>query len=361
MSIDLRAFNAVNLHKLWRRSVEPVAYSLDGSFVKPSNISLSLTNRCNLRCPTCAYWKTPQSEKDIELTLDEMIVLLRQLREWLGAYMIQLTGGEPFLRPEIFDLLDEAGRLGITVTTVNNGSLLPPRRIEQLRKAPIDLVSFSLNHLDPARHDETRGVDGSARKIFDAIDQLNLTGRPFKLTLSTILMGYNIDHAPDMVRWVREKGLDAITFQILYFESGNDDYVPGWYKSSPFWDDDSEKINRGMDALIDLKRRGFPITNSIAQMEYMRRYLLDPEGPQTVPCKVGVANLDIEPNGDVRLCDVMDPVGNIREVHPREIWHSALATQRRREIHGCDAACRIKTCNFRQPLAEIARRQLLGR
>lgn len=361
MGMNLSAFNAVNFAKLTRRAIEPVAYGLDASFVKPSNITLSLTNRCNLRCPTCAFWKTPAEAKNEELTLDEMVRLLGQLREWLGPFQLGLTGGEPFLRPEIFDLLRAAGDLGIETMTVNNGSLLPPRRIEQLRETPISLVSFSLNHLDPAAHDETRGVEGSADKIFRAIDQLNYDGRHFKLTLSTILMGFNIDHLPKMVEWVDERGLDAVTFQILYFESGNDDYEPGWYKKSPFWDEDADKINAGMDVLVTLKRGGAPITNSEAQLEAMRRYLLDPEGPQTTPCKVGVANLDIEPNGDVRLCDVMDKVGNVRDSHPRDIWHSVVARERRREIHGCGAACRIKTCNYRQPLAEIARRQLLGR
>lgn len=358
MALNLSSINSVNLHKLLRRTLEPFAYAFDASFVKPSNVTLSLTDRCNLRCPTCCFWKTPDSVKETEMTLGEMITLLRQLREWLGPFELGLTGGEPFLRPEIFDLLREAGKLGIRTITVNNGSLLPPRRIEQLRETPIHQISFSLNHLDPAKHDETRGFPGSAERIFKALDELNVPDRRFRLTLATILMGFNIDHLPEMVRWVEQKHLDGITFQILYFESGNDDYTPGWYKSSPFWDEDANKINAGMDRLIAMRRAGAPITNSVEQMEYMRRYLLDPEGPQDIPCKVGVANIDIEPNGDVRLCDVMEPVGNVRETHPRDIWDSAVARQRRVQIHGCGAACRIKTCNFRKPLSAIARDQL---
>ncbi len=361
MAVKLSAINAVNLHKVLRRTLEPMAYATNGAFVKPSNITLSLTNRCNLRCPTCSFWKTPKEAKKTELTLDEMKKLLGQLREWLGPFMLGLTGGEPFLRPEIFDLLDEAGRLGIQTTSVNNGSLLPERRVEQLKKSPISLISFSLNHLNSAKHDETRGFPGSAEKIFEAIKALNTRDRRYRLTLSTILMGYNLDHAPEMVQWVREKRLDGITFQILYFESGTDEYVPGWYKSSPFWDDDREKINRGVDELVRLKLDGAPITNSVDQMEYMRRYLLDPEGPQEIPCRVGISNMDIEPNGDVRLCDVMEKVGNVREQHPRDIWHSVLARERRLQIQGCDKACRIKTCNFRQPLLDSIKSQLISK
>ncbi|MBI1291284.1 radical SAM protein [bacterium] len=355
---------AVNVRKLARRVLEPLAYRVDGSFVTPSNISLSLTNRCNLKCPTCNYWQTPASAKDSELSLDEMVRLLTQLREWLGPYQIGLTGGEPFLRPEIFDLMRHAARLGVRLGTVNNGSLLPPRRIEELREVvdrpdnPLDVISFSLNHLDPAKHDKTRGVTGSADKVFKAIDALNYPGRPFRLTISTIVMGYNLDSLPDLVRWAREKGLDGVTFQIYYFQSGNDEYVPGWFRNDPFWDDDREKIDRGIDELIALRRQGAPITNLAQHLEMMRGYLKDPEARIDIPCRVGIANFDVEPNGDVRLCDVMKTVGNIRETHPREIWAGVLAAERRREIHGCEAVCRIKTCNFRKPLTAIALEQL---
>jgi MoaA/NifB/PqqE/SkfB family radical SAM enzyme len=357
---------AVDLRKLARRFAEPFAYALDADFVKPSNVTLSLTNRCNLKCPTCAYWKTPDSAKDTELTLDEMKRVLAQLREWLGPFQIGLTGGEPFLRNEIFELIREAEKLGIRVITVTNGSLLPARRVEQLREVamlpgrPVELVSLSLNHLDAAKHNETRGVENSQQKIMQALDQLDFEDRPYRLTFSTILMGFNIDHAPDMVRFVRERGMDGITFQILYFESGNAGYEPGWFTKSPFWDSDHAKIDRGMDELIRLKREGFPITNSPDQMEWMRRYLKNPEAPITIPCKVGIANFDIDSDGEVRLCDVMGAVGNVRDTPPRELWESMLAKERRKEIHGCGAACRIKTCNFRRPLTSIIGERLRG-
>ena len=62
----------------------------------------------------------------------------------------------------------------------------------------------------------------------------------------------------------------------------------------------------------------------------------------------------------MRLCDIMKPVGNLRTAHPREVWESAMATERRKEIRTCEATCRIKTCNFRKPLVAIARERLMG-
>jgi len=358
---------AVDARKLIRRMAEPLAYAFDAPLVKPSNVSLSLTNRCNLKCPTCSYWHTPASAKDTELTLEEMKKLLGQLREWLGPSQVGLTGGEPFLRPEIFDLFDECSRLGLRVLIVNNGSLLPPRRMEQLLEIarrpgePFDMISFSLNHLDPEKHDRTRGVSGSAEKIFRSLDAINIPDRAFRLTLSAIIMGYNIDNLPAMVRWAQKRGLDGVTLQIYYFQSGNENYVPGWFEKDPFWDSDRAKIDRHVDELLELKAAGAPLTNTPEHLEYIRQYLKDPEKPITIPCKVGVANLDIDPNGDVRLCDVMKPIGNVRDTHPQEIWASAMARERRKEIHGCEAACRIKTCNFRKPLGRVLLERLQGK
>jgi MoaA/NifB/PqqE/SkfB family radical SAM enzyme len=357
---------AHDLVKLSRRFVEPIAYAMDASFVKPTNISLSLTNRCNLKCPTCSYWHTPIDAKADELSLDEMKKLVAQLREWLGPFLLGFTGGEPFLRPEAYDLARECARLGVRVATVTNGSLFTGDRLKQLKEvlnAPdstFDIISLSLNHLDAEKHNVTRGVDTSAQRIFDALKELNVPGRRYKLQISTILMGHNLEHAAEMVKWVADQGLDAITFQSFYFESGNSDYVEGWYKESEFWDGDAAKVDRALDALIDLKRRRFPITNSVEQMEWMRHYLKDPEKPIDLPCKVGVAHLGIEPNGDLRLCDIMDPVGNVRQHHPQEIWESTMAAARRKDIRLCEAQCRIKTCNFRKPLISIARERILG-
>ncbi|MDX2174959.1 MAG: radical SAM protein [Candidatus Sumerlaeia bacterium] len=355
---------AIDIRKLGRRIAEPLAYEFDASFVKPSVVSLSLTNRCNLRCPTCSYWKTPSSARDEELTTAEIVALMDKLRAWLGPHAMVFAGGEPFLRPDILQLYRAAAERGIQVLTVTNGSLLPEPRVKELRELastatnPVHTISVSLNHLDRAKHDETRGVDFSAERIHRCVEQLNYPGRPFQLTLSTILMGFNIDHAGDMVRWVRERGLDGVTFQILYFESGNAAYEPRWYEQSPFWDNDADKINRGMDELEKLKRDGWPIRNPLDQLRWMRQYLLDPEQPIAIPCRVGVSHFDIDPNGDVRLCDVMEPVGNVRQSPPDAIWAGAEAARRRKEIHGCGAQCRIKSCNFRRPLGEVLRERL---
>lgn len=355
---------AVDAHKFARRLIEPIAYATDGSFVKPSNLSLSLTNRCNLRCPTCSFWQTPASEKANELTAGEMERLLVQLKEWLGVYQISLTGGEPMLRNEFFDVLRSASRLGIRLATVCNGSLLPPRRVEALREIldqpnnPMDTIGISLNDLDTAAHDRTRGVEGSAEKIFQAIELLNYPERRFRLTLSTIIMPYNIERLPALAEWVKEKGLDGITFQIYYFQSGNDKYSPGWFREDQFWEDNPEKIDRGIDRLIELRSQGYPIVNLPEHLEYIRCYLKGAEERIDLPCRVGVANMDIEPNGDVRLCDVMEPIGNIRHNHPREIWSNGIARQRRWEIRTCKAACRIKSCNFRKPLTSVVKERM---
>jgi len=84
-----------DFRKFTRRMLEPYAYKRDSALLKPANVTFSPTNRCNLKCPTCSYWKQDAHEGD-EMTLDQIRRLLDLMREWLGPHLMSIGGGEPF-------------------------------------------------------------------------------------------------------------------------------------------------------------------------------------------------------------------------------------------------------------------------
>jgi len=292
------------------------------------------------------------------MSFEEIRSVFRQLSQWLGPHSLGIGGGEPFLRSDIFQILDMAARFDIRTSFVTNASLLTEERIKKLHSTPLEHISLSLNHLDPEKHDFTRGVKGHAKKIFEAIPLLNIPDRKFRLTISTILMGFNFENVPELIMWAEKQALDGVTLQVLYYETGSAKYEQGWYENSPFWEKSPEKINRLMDTLIEMKNKGAKLINTIQQLEFMRSYLLEPENCLDLPCRVGVANFDIEPDGTVLLCDVMPPIGNIRKTPPGEIWRGREAYMRRIDIRSCTRNCRIKTCNFRKPLMTILKERI---
>jgi radical SAM protein with 4Fe4S-binding SPASM domain len=83
---------------------------------------------------------------------------------------------------------------------------------------------------------------------------------------------------------------------------------------------------------------------------YMSRYLKDPKDPDilNMPCKIGHKNFLVDPFGNVRICSLMEPIGNLRDELPGKIWNSEKARNQRRKIRECTKPCRLLTCTFKE-------------
>ena len=125
-----------------------------------------VTYRCNARCGFCDIWEQPSPT----IALDDAARNLDDLRR-LGVRIIDFTGGEPLLHPHLDRLLAMAKDRGF-LTTVTTNALLYPKRAEALA-GKIDLLHFSIDAADRARHDASRGVacfDALMRSVETALE-----------------------------------------------------------------------------------------------------------------------------------------------------------------------------------------------
>ena len=135
--------------------------------------TLAVTWRCNYRCTFCDLPDRARGDPPLA-TLVERLRLLRRR----GALAVGITGGEPLLHPQLFELLGEARALGLLIHLNTNGSQLTAARVPQLVSAGAGLHSINVS-LDGARattHDALRGVPGSFEQIRATVAAL-LAGR----------------------------------------------------------------------------------------------------------------------------------------------------------------------------------------
>ncbi|HET7088030.1 MAG TPA: radical SAM protein [Anaerolineae bacterium] len=357
--------------KMWREPhshfVRWLLWQADRPRVGPKQVIVDITDRCFFRCMTCDKWKSRATP--LELMTAEWLNALQRVFEWLGPYHLSLSGGEPLRRRDIFQIIAWASEHGVTTNLMTNGWLVDAQTAQELVEAGLTNLTFSLNSFNPATHDRTRGMPGSHARIVAGIGHMQRAraegrgrGTHTTISLNTIVCGAMAAELPELVRWAREVGLDAVGLQPLVdvssyqpYHAPQVTYRPDWTANNDLWNGDRQQIDAAIEQLIALKQQGYPILGTVRQLHLMGAYLHDPTKVPPTRCYVGINNFLIDPYGGVRLCYTMDPIGNIRTERPEVIWSSTMAARVRGDIRACQLGCRLLNCNYQPSAAERAR------
>ncbi len=323
---------------------------------KPLDIICEISYLCNLECPTCFRWTSKPDEH--ELTADEWKGVLAKLKAWLGTFNLTFTGGEPFLRKDILEIFKFASDNGIVTQVVSNGSFIDKTLAKKIVASGLDGLTLSLNSMVPEIHNKTRGTTGAFNEVMTAIDNLQ-DRKGMRLSLSTTVVKEGLSGLVDVIKFAKAKGIygvnispimPATTLPVFNKDGQAQKSSPG----TPYRDLLKNKgdihIDEVFDRLIAMKQEGYPILNSAGHLKEIAKYLKDPTNPELLEkvCQTGVKNFNIDPFGNVRLCSIMEIVGNIIKDSPAEIWRSANAARQREAVRTCDKGCRLLFCNFKQ-------------
>lgn len=135
---------------------------------KPLTLLLLLNRGCNLRCSFCDLW-----EGHVHMPMERMLPLLDDAVE-IGVRTLVLTGGEPFLHPDLFTAVAEARRRGLAVNITTNGTRID-KRWDELVQSGVSSLSFSLDGLEET-HDRLRGQAGAWRKTVAGLRRVAARG-----------------------------------------------------------------------------------------------------------------------------------------------------------------------------------------
>ncbi len=136
----------------------------------PLVISWNTTLKCNLKCPHC-YVNATSGDLNDELSTKDAHKLIDQISD-VSRPMLILSGGEPLLRKDVFDLIQYGTSKGLRMAMGSNGWLIDDSMAKKLKTAGIKTVSISLDSSIPENHDAFRGVRGSWKKAISAIKAL---------------------------------------------------------------------------------------------------------------------------------------------------------------------------------------------
>jgi MoaA/NifB/PqqE/SkfB family radical SAM enzyme len=243
------------------------------------------------------------------------------------------TGGEALLRPDMIDILTHAVGLGIEVELLTNGLDIDDNLAEQIVSSGTAQVTLSYDASTPETHDRFRGESGYHRRTTAAINALahhrTLLKQPLKLQLKTVISNNNLGELVEIARFAEAGGLH------IRFQPIEENYAatpdPAWYLKSDLWINDIPLLQKQVSALKALQAAGALIDNGPHELESYVRYFENPEammaeiqahevGRSRQSCMPAVSSFVISGNGDVSMCHMMEPIGNLAVQGPQQIW-----------------------------------------
>ncbi len=300
----------------------------------PLVISYNLTRRCNLKCSHC-YINATNKELDGELTTEEAKRLIDQIAE-VSRPLLILSGGEPLLRKDSFDLIRYGTEKGLRMGLGSNGGLIDTKIAGELKEAGVKTVSMSIDSNIPQQHDAFRGVAGSWQKAINAIKALAENG--VLVQVNTTLTQQNYNQIDEIMSLVEEIGVE--NFHLFFLvPTGRGakiaDISPSMYESM--------------------------ITNTFAKTHRHRLNVRPSCAPQFMRiakdmgldmrqwirgCIAGLYYCRIYPNGDVTPCPYLPiRLGNVRETSFKDIWFKSPVFKALRDPNRLKGKCGI--CNHK--------------
>jgi MoaA/NifB/PqqE/SkfB family radical SAM enzyme len=328
----------------------------------PISLTIGLTYRCNSRCKTCNIWRMKSGN---ELSAEEFDEIFKKLGE---AYLITMTGGEPFLRNDIVEICQSAHdncRPGAIIIPTNGllCDVIPGKVreiLEVCRKSQI-VVNLSLDGVG-VQHDEIRGVKGNferAMKTYKALRSLN--SKNFELGIHTVVSAYNVCDIPriyeQLIKLKPDSYITEIAEERVELDTMGKRITPSL-----------EDYSKAIDFLSEeIKGQNFKGVSKLTQAFRLEYYKLVKktlkERKQVIPCYAGFASAQIAPQGDVWTCCIRaEPIGNLREAGYdfKKVWFSDKANKLRKSIKAGECYCPLANASYTNMLCDFKTLMKIG-
>ena len=324
---------------------------------RPLSVHFDLTYRCNERCVHCYL----DHDNHGELTTAECLQVLDDLAR-SGALFLTFSGGEIFLRPDLYEILAAARRLHFDISLKTNALLVTPERAARLGELGVRRVQISVYSDIPAVHDAITKVPGSLQRTLAAIPILLQHGLQVKLACP--LMRENLLAYRGVMALAEKLGvpyiLDLTITPMMDGSSGPLAHRASVSSLLPVLQDARLQACKPQPTSATARPESvWPLGSAVSSGIESPAY-------QDLPCSAGHNSCYISPYGDVFPCvQLPQAAGNLRREKFDDIWYHAPQLERLRAIRESQlpvcSRCEIRSYCERCPgLALMEGGNLLG-
>ncbi len=296
----------------------------------PNAAYLVMTLRCNLSCTYCYAESGPHVTIQDDLTTAQYKSVLQQVKQ-LGVRTVIFTGGEPFIRPDIGELIAFAKSLGLRTNAISNGRAITKALVVGQLLGNLDKITISIDSMEPEIHDRNRG-HLSHHFAMRALQYFLDT--PIVVNVNSTLT--NITQTDDYLvlnDFLHDRGVKHKTLFLTEIGRGDVD-VQGISSSH------RTEIQRGLlKNETDLVNRSPVGTDATLLPLAIRNH-----------CGAGAAEFSVDPKGNVFPCKLLHEseflAGNLKDSTLQEIWEFSSALRQLRRTT-TDTLPNCLPCSFR--------------
>ncbi len=293
----------------------------------PLSAHLDITWRCNERCVHCYL----DHDAPGEMTTAEIKSILKQLAE-SGTFFLSISGGEPLLRRDCFEILEYARALRFNVKLKTNAVMIGSKEAARLLELGIEQIQISIYSDRPEVHDAITKLPGSLRRSIAAIRRL--TDQGLKISITNVLMKQNLQNAKGVQALAQELGVAYVMDPTI-----------------------TPKLN-GDRSIMDLGISGKDLQDVFHTEEFVGSVgeycapttTVDDDVLDGYSCSAGHTLVYISPFGDVFPCVQFPmPCGNLRTQRFDEVWKQSpalteLRTVQVRDLPTCSKCSHVASC-----------------
>lgn len=319
--------------RLPKQTARPILNLLRG---RPVLAVFEVCLRCN---SACGYCDLPLNVGRYEMSREEIQRVFRGLyRDGLRFVFVQ--GGEPLLRKDLAEILEDLAEIGFGLTLITNGTRLTPELVCRLSRLPLD-ISISLDTLDSQRYHAIRGKD-QLRAVLSGITLLDEF--PNAKYVTCIVSDVNKDDVLEVVRFARARGFIPVV--------GAYHWGVGRYGKADLSLQYRHETAKGVFRQV--------LDSGLVPPGYFRQYLHDNirwlNGESLERCDAGRYSIAIDSSGNVAPCLALPKAGNLLQSSLEEILgHFDGAAIRQCSDHSsCNMLCsRVVGSALRHPVAAL--------